>query len=275
MSTEPTAAATSRTSGLPVGAHLDATIVRRRRFGIFWRRLLLGSLILALVALALLLYKVIDSTFGYVALEYRRPPAELLGNRPLDEVIPIRVLSYTTDSRIPVMVGAAMSRITRAVARLSIDAVNAKLQHAANATQRRRWLIVYTALVDPRPASSIALHTGVSVATVRLVISTYNRLGPAALDTPGKGGRRNEYLTTAEEHAFLAPFFARAARGEIATSTEIHHALEARVGQAVHPSTVYRLLARHGWRKRVPRPTHPQADPVAQAAFKTTSQARS
>ncbi len=164
-----------------------------------------------------------------------------------------------------------MSRITRAATHLSIDAVNAKLLSAANVTQRRRWLIVYNALVDPRPASKIALHTGVSVATVRLVISTYNRLGPAALDTPGKGGRRNEYLTAGEEHVFLAPFFARAARGEIATSAEIHQVLEAHLGHAVHPSTVYRLLARHGWRKLVPRPTHPQADPVAQEAFKKTS----
>ncbi len=161
-----------------------------------------------------------------------------------------------------------MSRITRAVAHLPVDAVKAKLQIAANATQRRRWLIVYNALVDPRPASSIALHTGVSVATGRLVMSTYNRLGPAALDTPGKGGRRNAALTIAAEQAFLAPFFARAARGEIATRTEIHHALETHVGHSVHPSTVYRLLARHGWRKLVPRPIHPQADPAAQAALK-------
>jgi transposase len=168
-----------------------------------------------------------------------------------------------------------MRRITRAVAHLPVDAVKAKLQGAANATQRRRWLIVYNALVEPRAASSIARHTGVSVATVRLVMSTYNRLGPAALDTPGKGGRRNASLTIAEEQAFLAPFFARAARGEIATRTEIHTALETHLGQAVHPSTVYRLLARHGWRKGMPRPTHPQADPAAQAAFKKISRARS
>ncbi len=167
-----------------------------------------------------------------------------------------------------------MGRITRAAAHLSVDDVNAKLQFAANMTQRRRWLIVYNALVDPRSASSIALHTGVSVATVRLVISTYNRRGPTALDTPGKGGRRNEHLTLAEEQAFLAPFFTQAARGEIATATEIQHALEAQLGHPVHSSTVYRLLARHAWRKRVPRPTHPHADPAAQEAFKKTSPTR-
>ncbi len=145
---------------------------------------------------------------------------------------------------------------------------------AANPTQRRRWAIVYHALVDPRPARSIAAHGGVSVPTVRLVISTYNRFGPAALATPGKGGRRNQHLTLAQEQAFLAPFFARAATGQVATAAEIQHALEAQLGHPVHPSTVYRLLARHGWRKRAPRPTHSRADPAQQAAFTKTLQPR-
>jgi len=164
-----------------------------------------------------------------------------------------------------------MSRVTRATAHLSVAAVKAKVQQAANATQRQRWLIVYNALIDPRPAISIALHTGVSVATVRLVISQYNRLGPTVLNTPGKGGRRNEYLTLAAEQAFLAPFFERAAAGQIATATEIHQALQHTLEHPVHVSTVYRLLARHGWRKLVPRSYHPKVDPAAQEAFKKTS----
>jgi transposase len=168
-----------------------------------------------------------------------------------------------------------MGRITRAAPHLPVDAVKAKMVSAPNHTQRHHWLIVYQALVDPRPATSIALHTGVSVPTVRVVISTYNRWGPPALDTPGKGGRRNEYLTVAEEQAFLAPFFDRAAQGQLATAAEMHAALETRLSRPVHLSTVYRLLARHGWRKRAPRPTHPKADPEEQAAFKKTSPRRS
>ena len=33
-------------------------------------------------------------------------------------------------------------------------------------------------------------------------------------------------------------------------------------------STVYNLLARHSWRKLMPRPFHPKRDLVAQDAFK-------
>ena len=163
-----------------------------------------------------------------------------------------------------------MSRITRAAPHLPAEAVKARMLVAPNQTQRRRWSIIYNALVEPRLASSIALHCGVSVPTVRVVISSYNRIGPAALDTPGKGGRRNEYLSLPQEAAFLAPFFDHAAKGQIATAGEIQRALEAQLGHIVHPSTVYRLLKRHNWRNRVPRPTHPQADPEQQNAFKKT-----
>ena len=167
-----------------------------------------------------------------------------------------------------------MSRITRAAPHLPRETVKARMLAAPNQTQRRRWTIVYNALVEPRLASSIARHCGVSVPTVRVVIASYNRLGPAALDTPGKGGRRNEYLSLAQEAAFLAPFFDRAAKGQIATADQIQQALEAQLGHTVHQSTVYRLLKRHNWRKPMPRPTHPRADPQAQAEFKKTSPAR-
>ncbi len=167
-----------------------------------------------------------------------------------------------------------MGRITRAAPHLPVELVKAQMVAASNQTQRRRWAIVYNALVEPRLASSIARHCGVSVPTVRVVISSYNRLGPAALDTPGKGGRRNEYLSLAEEQAFLAPFFDRAANGQVATAQEIQQALEAQLGHTLHRSSVYRLLDRHHWRKRVPRPTHPRADPQVQTAFKKTSPIR-
>lgn len=167
-----------------------------------------------------------------------------------------------------------MARLTRAAPHLSVDAVKAKLDTASTLTHRRHWRIVYNALVEPRLAQSIALHAGVSIPTVRSVISRYNRFGPSALDTPGSGGRRNEHLTLTEEHAFLAPFIERAKQGQIATRHEIQHALEARLGHTLHHSVVYRLLDRHGWRKLVARPRHPKADADEQEAFKKTSRAR-
>jgi transposase len=165
-------------------------------------------------------------------------------------------------------------RITRAASHLSVDEVKERMNMDARPWVRQYWWIIYNALVAPRKADEIALHTGVSATTVHRVISTYNRLGPAAVETPGKGGRRHEYLTLHEEKQFLAAFFARAEAGEIATTAEIWSAFETRVGHPVDDSTIYRLLDRHGWRKLMPRPRHPKADPQAKEQFKKTLQRR-
>src|SRR5260370_13078488 len=106
-------------------------------------------------------------------------------------------------------------------------------------------------------AEEIARHCGVSKATVHDVIWTYNRLGVAAVETAGKGGRRREYLRLEEEKQFLAPFFAQAESGEIATVGLIQAAFEPRVVHEVGDSTIYRLPNRQRGRKLTPRPPTP------------------
>jgi len=153
-----------------------------------------------------------------------------------------------------------MARITRAVPHVSVEEVKERINTDPNPLYRKRWLIIYHALVDPREAKDIAKHTGVSVKTVHKVISTYNRLGIAAVETPGKGGRRNAYLTIEEEKELLTPFFELAKKGELTTVAQIKQAFEKKVGHEVDETTIYRLLKRHEWRKLVPRPFHPKAD---------------
>lgn len=165
-------------------------------------------------------------------------------------------------------------RITRAAAHLPLEEVKKRMTTEPRSLYRQRWLIIYNALVEPGKAEDIARHCGVSKATVHAVISSYNRLGVAAVATPGKGGRRSGYLSVQEERAFLAPFFAHAEKGELATTQEIWRAFEERVGHEVDDSTIYRLRARHGWRKLMPRPRHPKADPQAQEQFKKTLRRR-
>src|SRR6266436_1446179 len=80
-------------------------------------------------------------------------------------------------------------RITRAASHLPVDEVKERMNTEARPWVRQHWWIIYNALVAPRKADEIALHTGVLATTVHRVISTYNRWGPAAIETPGKGGR--------------------------------------------------------------------------------------
>ena len=160
-----------------------------------------------------------------------------------------------------------MARITRAVLHLPIEEVKERMSNDPHSLYRKRWLIIYNALVDPREAKDIARHTGVSVATVHKVISSYNRLGVAAVETPGKGGRRHAYLTLEEERELLQPFFERAERGELTTVAQIKHIFEKRGGHEGDETTIHRLLKRQKWRKLVPRPFHPQANKEEQELF--------
>jgi transposase len=159
---------------------------------------------------------------------------------------------------------------TKAAPHFPVEEVKKKMDEATRPLYRKRWRIIYHALVDPQPAEVIALHCGVAKDTVHKLISRYNRFGLAAIETPGKGGRKRCYLTMEQEEQFLLPLFERAAKGEIATCDEIQATYEAHLGRKVDQSTIYRLLARHGWRKIVPRPKHPKSSRDAQEIFKKT-----
>ena len=167
-----------------------------------------------------------------------------------------------------------MAKVTSVQPHLSIDEIQQRIKETVGFIQVQRWLVIYNAAVDPRPASEIAKHTGLALQTVHNLISQYNRLGPAALEGPGKGGRRRAYLTVAEEAEFLQSFRGSAITGQVATTREIQRVLEKKIGHAVDKSMVYKMLRRHGWRKVVPRTAHEKSDPERQAAFKKTSRKR-
>jgi hypothetical protein len=92
-----------------------------------------------------------------------------------------------------------MGQVTQAFPHLELERVKQKLKQADKYWERQKWLVFYNAMIDPRPAAEIARHTGVSKGFVRQVIQQYNRQGEAAVCTPGKGGRRNCYLSWEQE----------------------------------------------------------------------------
>lgn len=120
-------------------------------------------------------------------------------------------------------------------------------------------------------AAEIARLLGWSTATVHILHSRYAREGDAVFALRVRGGRNHQYLTPAEEEAFLAPFIRQAKAGAILEVSAIHDAYCKRIGRKAALSTTYRMLEHHGWRKIVPRPHHPKADPAAQRGFKKNS----
>ena len=120
-------------------------------------------------------------------------------------------------------------------------------------------------------ARAVADAIGWSIHSVHQIQSRYFNKGRIIFDGPGRDGRRNENLSFRQESKLLAPFLRTAEKGGILIVSEIRKAYEQKVGKRVPPSTVYRMLTRHGWRKIVPRPSHPKADIELQEAFKKTS----
>ena len=114
----------------------------------------------------------------------------------------------------------------------------------------------------------VALAVGFSPATVKKLWSQYFSGGEEVLIGQGRGGRRKANLSLEQEQMLLADFFDKAKTGGVLVVNEVKAAYEEAVGHRVPKSTVYRMLARHGWRKIAPRPRHPKADSGKQEAFK-------
>jgi len=153
---------------------------------------------------------------------------------------------------------------------LNEEEIKEKIRNSKGSWEVQKWLIIWNAYIEPRSAEEIAKHTGVAVDTVQQTVSRYNKKGPDGLIGPGKGGRRNCYLSIEEEKAFIEGFKAKAAKGEISTIAEIKQTYEELVGERVVTTTIYRWLSRHKWRKVMPRSYHPEGNPEEQEAFKKT-----
>jgi len=165
-----------------------------------------------------------------------------------------------------------MGKISKASLHLSREELLAKIKTTVGFWRVQKWLIIYNAVNYPRKAVEIANHLAVSEALVHKTISEYNKLGAKAIETIGKGGRKNSYLSIKQEIEFMNSYIQKAQTGQIVTVAEIKIDFEALVGSTVSNSTIYRLLSRHNWRKIVPLPFHPKQNKEKQEEFKKTSQ---
>jgi len=115
---------------------------------------------------------------------------------------------------------------------------------------------------------AIAEAMGVSLSTVNRAHMAYDHGGLKALQSKPSGGRMRENMTLAGEKTLLARFSKAAGAGEMLNIHDLKAAYEKAIGHRTSHSTIYNVLARHGWRKLVPRPFHPKRDLAAQNAFK-------
>ncbi len=94
-------------------------------------------------------------------------------------------------------------------------------------------------------ATSIAI--GRSKATVCRLQAEF-RAGTEDATKKQRGGRMRQNLSLEQEKQLLEPFFQKAREEQTFDPAEIHSTYESAVGKKVPASTIYRMLARHGWR---------------------------
>lgn len=62
-----------------------------------------------------------------------------------------------------------------------------------------------------------------------------------------RGGRRRQNMSVEQEARLLEPFFQKTREGVPLVVADIRKAYQNTVGKRVPASTIYRMLARHGW----------------------------
>jgi hypothetical protein len=87
-----------------------------------------------------------------------------------------------------------------------------------------------------------------------------------------KRALRNRAHTTREREAqILDEVLADAQVGGVIVVPPLKEKVQARLGKSIALSTLYRMLARHGWRKLAPDTAHPKGDATVREDWKKNS----
>lgn len=168
--------------------------------------------------------------------------------------------------------GSGMSRVSNHSPVL-VEHAKIVADSAATVSELRRAQSILLPALFGATIPQTAEALGVGHATVSRLQAAFREAHTAEHPAPKAnwGGRRNSAMSFEEEKEFLAPWLAKAVNGTLVVASPIREALAQRLGQPVKASVVYRLLARHDWRKVAPDTGRPKSDPAVQEAWKKNS----
>jgi hypothetical protein len=145
-----------------------------------------------------------------------------------------------------------------------IESLRAELKRARaeGVTALERVLCIWLRAALGLKSEQVAPAISWSMDGVRHVQALYLKEGDALFRRPGRGGLRRHLLSRNEEQALLRRV--RDAAQPFGFRT-IHAEVEKAVGRPVPPSTVHRMLDRHGWGRQtmalIPDRTNPTRSP--------------
>jgi len=162
-------------------------------------------------------------------------------------------------------------RPARAFPKGAAKQLNEALRQAKSKAEFQRIQCLWLRASLGLNADQVATALGWQPTSVRRLQAQYLKEGEQVLRAVGRGGRRNQNLTVEQERQLLTQFSTQAEEAGMLEVSQIKRAYEETLGHPVPKSTVYRMLARHGWRKIAPRRRHPEVSRQRQRAFKKNS----
>jgi transposase len=192
------------------------------------------------------------------------------------DLLAVVILNRYQDSQykiIPLYPKQAM-RLISIHPHLDTKSLHQKMQEQRDVRLFQYWQIVYCIQSSPgKQAKEYAALLGVRVSKIYRIVQLYNNKGAGFTEGLQWGGRREQlsWLTLSEESELMAGLQSKAGKGEIITMTDIRSVVESKTAKPVSDDYLWDLFKRHGWKKKAPRPQHPQKNKAAQEAFKKNS----
>ncbi len=151
-----------------------------------------------------------------------------------------------------------------------IEAARALLRRAKTETELRTAQAVLLPLELGLSLEQTAQAIGRSVNATCAIRTRFARIAEGVMERPrAKTALRNRALLDLEREAkILDEVLAEAQHGGIVVIPQLKPRIEEKAGKPMALSTVYRMLARHGWRKLAPDTCHPQGDAERREVWK-------
>ena len=121
----------------------------------------------------------------------------------------------------------------------------------------KRLMALKFKAVDGLRSDEAGTYIDLHKSSVNLIVKRYQEQGIHAI-VEKRHNHGNRYMTFDQETAFLAEFMERGRAGQVIEVTEIYLSYQRAVGHSVTRNAIYYLLHKHGWRKLMPRSSHPK-----------------
>ncbi|MFC4158053.1 helix-turn-helix domain-containing protein [Chitinimonas lacunae] len=154
-----------------------------------------------------------------------------------------------------------------------IEAARALLKNAKTPKEVRQAQAVLLPLEHGMSLEETAKVLGISARTVSRLRTQYGQelKGERKLPQPQSVTRNRAYTTLAEEARILDTVLAEAQQDGVVIVPPLKPRIEALLGRSVSLATVYKMLARHGWRKPAAETAPPKRDEASRQAWKKHS----